>query len=157
MNHEKHDQDWLRFLPRVLPAIHIVLFAVTAIVGEKAATGGNPLFCVDLPISLPLVARDDSPTVIIVGILATAWWYFIGQIGWSSKKGRISRIGSGLGAILIAFSVTGGSYAMISEYFLISREPNFNAIDVGIYFLAGLLLAGGVISAAHFRDRCDWV
>jgi hypothetical protein len=149
MNHEKHHQHWLRFLPWVLPAIHIVLFAVAAIVGEKAATDGNPLFCVDLPISLPLVARDDSPTVAIVGILATAWWYFAAQIGWSSKKGRISRISSGLGAILIAFSATVGSYAMISEFFLISREPNFNAVDVGIYSLAVLLLSGGILSAAY--------
>lgn len=38
---------------------------------------------------------------------------------------------------------------MISEAFLISREPNFNAVDVAIYVLAALLLSGGVISAVY--------
>jgi hypothetical protein len=149
MNHDKDDQYWLRFLPRVLPAVYILLAAVTAISGEKSATGGNPFFCVSLPVSLPMVARDDSPTVIIVAILATAWWYFIAQIGWSSTQGRISRSSSGLGAILIGFMITADSVLMISESFLISREPNFNAVDGAIYVLAGLLLSGGVISAAY--------
>jgi hypothetical protein len=149
MNLDQHDQDWLRFLPRVLPAIYILLCAMTAISGEKAATGGNPFFCVSIPISLPLVARDDSPTVIIVAILATAWWYFIAQIGWSSKQGRISRFSSILGAILIGFIIMVDSVLMISESFLLSRQPNFNAVDVIIYLLAGLLLSGGIISAAY--------
>ena len=122
---------------------------MTAISGEKAATGGNPFVCVSIPISLPLVARDDSPTVIIVAILATAWWYFIAQIGWSSKQGRISRSSSILGAILIGFIIMVDSVLMISESFLLSRQPNFNAVDVVIYLLAGLLLSGGIISAAY--------
>jgi hypothetical protein len=122
---------------------------MTAISGEKAATGGNPFVCVSIPISLPLVARDDSPAVIIVAILATAWWYFIAQIGWSSKQGRISRSSSILGAILIGFIVMVDSVLMISESFLLSRQPNFNAVDVVIYLLAGLLLSGGIISAAY--------
>jgi hypothetical protein len=149
MNLDKHDQRWLRFLPRVLPAIYILFCAVTAIAGEKAATGGNPFICVSLPFSLSLVARDDAPTVGVVAILATAWWYFIAQIGWSSKQGRVSRSSSGLGAILIGFIIIVDSVLMISESFLLSRLPNFNAVDVVIYSLAVLLLAGGLISAAY--------
>jgi hypothetical protein len=41
------------------------------------------------------------------------------------------------------------SVLMISESFLLSRQPNFNAVDVVIYLLAGLLLSGGIISAAY--------
>jgi hypothetical protein len=81
--------------------------------------------------------------------LATAWWYFIAQIGWSSKQGRISRSSSIQGAILIGFIVMVDSVLMISESFLLSRQPNFNAVDVVIYLLAGLLLSGGIISAAY--------
>lgn len=149
MDHEKHDQHWLGFLPKILPAIYILLCAVTAISGEKSATGGNPFVGVSFPISWPLVARDDTLTVIAVAILATVWWFFVGQIGWSSKQGHISGSRSGLGAILIGFIVGLDLVFMSGEFPLILREPNFNAVDVVIYLLAALLLAGGIISAAY--------
>jgi hypothetical protein len=75
-------------LPLILSGWHVVLFLVTALFGEKIASGGNPLFCVDLPVSLPLVGRDDAATVIVVGALATAWWYFVGQIGLAARRGK---------------------------------------------------------------------
>ena len=149
MNLDEHDQHWLRFLPRVLPAVYILLCAVTAIAGGKAATGGNPLVCVELPLSLPLLAGSNPTFAVVVAILAMAWWYFIAQIGWSSKQGRIRRYGAGLGAILIGFVITVDSFLMISQFFMISREPNFKAVDVVIYLLAVLLLSGGIVSAAY--------
>ena len=39
-------------LPIILPSIHIVLFIITMLAGGRY---GNPFFCVDIPISLPLV------------------------------------------------------------------------------------------------------
>jgi len=38
---------------------------------------------------------------------------------------------------------------MISQFVLISREPDFSAIDVVIYMFAVALLAGGLISAGY--------
>lgn len=145
----KNDKQFAQLLPIVLPAIYILLCAVTAIAGEKAASGDNPFVCVSLPFSLPLVARDDSPTVIVIAILATAWWYLIAQIGWLSKQCRISRSSSSLSATLIGLVITGDSVLMISQFFLISREPNFNAGDVVIYLLAVLLLSGGIVSTEY--------
>jgi hypothetical protein len=138
-----------KLLPVVLPTIHIIFCAVSAIAGEKVASGGNPFVCVDLPFSLPLVAREDSMTVIIVAVLATAWWYFIGQIGWSSNQGRMSRFGSALGALLVGFIIAADSFLMISQFSLIFSERNFGAVDVVIYSLAALLLSGGVVSATY--------
>jgi len=136
-----------RHLPIALPAIHAALFLLTIISGEKTASGGNPFFCVDLPLSLPLVARDDAATFAAVAVLGTAWWFFVGQIGSSSSRGKLSRTGSGLGALLILSVCAAGFFALISEFLLISREVNFSAVNVAIYVLAVALLLGGLISA----------
>jgi hypothetical protein len=141
----------------ILPFVHIVLLATTSIVGMKAASGGNPFAMVDLPVSIPLVARDDWPTVTAVGVLGTLWWCFIGWIGWSSTKGRISRIGAGLGSALILFFCLSDSYAMISQFSCcISTQPNLSLIDFVIYFLAVGLLFGGLISAILSARAVFW-
>jgi len=77
-------------LPVILASLHAVLFLTTEAFGERIASGGNPLFCVDIPTSLPLVASDSAPTLIVVGILATAWWYFVGAVARESWRGKIS-------------------------------------------------------------------
>ena len=130
-------------LPIILSSIHLPLFVITILSGGRY---GNPFFCVDIPISLPLVASDNTPTITVVGILGTAWWYFIGQIGWSAKQGRISRMGCGLGAFLILLICAIDSFAMVGESFAILRAPESSIVDVAIYFIAVPLLAGGIIS-----------
>jgi hypothetical protein len=117
----------------VLPAISATVFLLTMIAGEKAASGGQSLFLRRLSVSLPLVARDDLPIVVTVGILGIAWWYFLAQIGWSSRRGRTSRTGSALGALLIFFFCLVDAAMMFSEFSCcISQEPNFSAIDTSI-------------------------
>lgn len=116
---------------------------------RKIASGGNPLFCVDLPVSLPLVGRDDVKTVVIVGALATAWWYFVGQIGRASWEGKIHRTMSVAGSILLLFLGAISSFAMFGELRLISQEPNFGGKDVVVYVFAISLLIGSLISAAY--------
>ncbi len=132
-------------LPFALPALHVVLFLTT----EALATGGNPLFCVNLPVSLPLVASDSSATVVIVGILATAWWYFVGKIACEAWRGKVSRMISVAGALLLFLLGAIGSFAMISEFRLISQEPNFGSKDVVIYVLAVTLLLGNFVGAGY--------
>jgi hypothetical protein len=149
MKPRKQDKVSLLRLPVVLAATHLALFLITMLSGLKTASGGNPLFCVDLPVSLPLVGRDDTWTIVGVGILATIWWFFIGQVGWLSKQGRISRTVSAVGAALTLLICAADAYAMISQFVLISREPDFSTIDVVIYMFAAALLAGGLISAGY--------
>jgi hypothetical protein len=136
-------------LPSVLPALHIVLFLTTEFFGEKIASGGNPLFCADLPVSLPLVASDSTPTLVVVGILATAWWYFVGKIASEAWQGKVSRIISVAGGLLLFLLGAAGSFAMISEFRLISQEPNFGSKDVAVYVLACALLVGEFTGAGY--------
>lgn len=146
MNKDK--PHFLTSLPNVLSAIHLLLFLITILTGKSTATDGNPFVCVDLPVSLPLVARDDTWTVVAVGILGTGWWYFLGKIGSSSRQGKLSRGASVLGAFLILLMCAADGYGMISQFPLISREPEFSIVDIAIYIVAAILLFGGVFSAA---------
>ena len=134
-------------LPSVLPALHAVLFLTTEFFGDKIASGGNPLFCADFPVSLPLVASDSAQTVVVVGILATAWWYFVGKIASEAWQGKVSRIISVAGALLLFLLGAAGSFAMVSEFRLISQEANFGSKDVVVYLLAVALLIGELACA----------
>ncbi len=133
----------------MLAAWHVFLFVVTYSLGQGLATDGNPLFCVELPVSVPLVGRDDFVTVLLVGVAATGWWYFIGQVGRASWVGKISRTMSLAGALLLLSIQTIAWFAMISEGRLIRQEANFGAKDIVIYVLAGVLLLGGLVSAGY--------
>lgn len=135
-----------RRLPIALPTIHVALTVLTLLTDQEAASGGNPFFCVDFPVSLPLVARGDNLTVAVVALLATAWWYFVGQIAWSSRQCKISRVSSMLGAVLVLLICALDFALMADEFQRISREPKFSILDAVIYLLAVSLLAGGVFS-----------
>lgn len=138
-----------RKLPLALSLTHIILFLTTAVFGDKIASGGNPLFCVDLPVSLPLVASDSTSRVIVVGIVATMWWYFIGKIASEAWKGKASRMISVAGALLLFLLGAAASFFMISEFRLISQEPNFGNKDFVVYTLAVVLLFGEFVCAGY--------
>lgn len=80
-------------LPIALPIIYSTLFMVTLVSGEKTASDGNPFVCVSLPWSLPLIATANTAPFVIVGVLATAWWYFIGYIGGIASTNKLTRAG----------------------------------------------------------------
>lgn len=132
-----------------LPALYFALFLATLLSGDKTASGGNPFVCVSLPFSLPLVASDATTLEVIVGVLATAWWLFIGYIGHLGSAGKLSRSGATLGAGLITLMCVVDGMLMTSEFMLLSREPTFGFIDAIIYTLAVMLLFGGLISAGY--------
>ncbi len=137
-------------LPVLLAGTHILLFLTTVFSNHRSGSNGNPLFCVDLPISLPLVARDDIPTLVVVGVFATAWWYFAGMMGSLRVNGSTSRmiIAAGGAALLPAICAV-DSYAMLSQLRDIVRNPAFGPVDVLIYILAVGLLSGGFLSAIY--------
>lgn len=135
-------------LPLVLAVIHILLFTATMVSSGHTASEGNPLFCVDLPMSLPLVARDDNGTMAAVGILLTGWWYLVGHLGKSSWLGKTSRTRSRVCALVVFGICAFDSYGMISELTQMVRSgSHFVAFDYVIYAFAFLLLAGGFVSA----------
>jgi hypothetical protein len=136
-------------LPIILPLLYVALFITTLVSGEKTASGGNPFFCLSLPWSLPLVARGDTAIVVMVGVLATAWWCFVGFIGRAGNSGKLSRSGEILGSGLIFIMCFTEATLMFSEFRLVSHELKFGLIDEFIYTLAVVLLIGGVISAVY--------
>jgi hypothetical protein len=130
----------------ILPATHVLLLAAGGLVSLWSPYGLSPLFCVDLPISLPLVSRDDWGTVLVVGVLSTAWWYFVGRIGWMSRKHQLSRLGSTLGAALILF-MCGVEVVLIRGQIQGWRnDERFSFSVIVVYAMAGALLAGGFVS-----------
>jgi hypothetical protein len=137
-------------LPVLLSGTHILLFLTTVFSNHRSASNGNPLFCVDLPISLPLVARDDIRTIVIVGVLATAWWYLAGMTGSLRVNGSTGRmmIAAG-GAVLLPIICAVDAYALLSQGRAIVRDPAFGALDVLIYVFAAGLLSGGFLSAVY--------
>ena len=147
-----------RSLPVALPSLYFVLLVVTLSTGEKTASGGNPLFCLSLPWSLPLVASSETTIAVVVGLFATVWWWFMDHIGYSGYSGKLGRAGAVLGAALILSMCVIEAALMGSEFRLISKEPSFGGIDGAIYTLAVVLLLGGLVSATHaglgaFRRR----
>lgn len=136
-------------LPFVLPALHFFLFFATESFGDKIASAGNPLFCADLPFSLPLVATDSTPRIIVVGVLATCWWYFVGKIASEASRGKLRRSISLASALLLSLLGAAGSFAMIGESRIISQEPNFGSKDIFVYMLAAALVCGNFLSAGY--------
>jgi hypothetical protein len=137
-------------LPVLLSGTHILLFLTTVFSNHRSATNGNPLFCVDLPFSLPLVARDDIRTIVFVGIAATAWWYLAGMIGSWRVNGSTGRMMMAAGgAVLLPIICAVDAYALFSQWRTIVQNSAFGPVDVLIYVLAAGLLSGGFLSAVY--------
>jgi hypothetical protein len=137
-------------LPVLLSGTHVLLFLATIFSNGKSASYGQPLFCVDLPISLPFVVRDDLGTTVMVGIVATGWWYLAGMIGSLRVSGSTGRmmIAAG-GAVLLPIVCAVDAYALLTQGRTVMRDATFGAVDVLIYVFAAGLLSGGFLSAIY--------
>lgn len=144
----RRENDPLNLQLIILPATHVVLFIVAALVSLRSPFGLGPVFCADLPISLPLVARDDWPTVFLVGVLGTAWWFFVGKFGQAARQHRIGSLGAGLGAILIFLTCVAGATAMEGQISQSIHDERFSFMVIALFMIAGLLLVGGFANAA---------
>ncbi len=81
--------------------------------------------------------------------MATTWWYFIGKIASEAWKGQVTRMISVAGALLLFLLGAIASFAMISEFRLISQESNFGNKDFVVYTLAVVLLFGEFLCAGY--------
>lgn len=146
----KNDSQWFSLSLIVLPSIHVILVAVTILLSLKTAGGAYyRLVGVD-PLAAVFMMADEGVALSVVGailIFGTAWWYFIGRIG--CRRGKLSRVGSALGAILALF------FGVIG--FLISKQTflsdfNNGQLSAGAlfqYFCVAAILAGAFISAIY--------
>jgi len=141
----------------ILPAIHVLMFVVGTWASVRYRMNLSPASMADFPVSVPLLVQAGSASVLLVGVLGTAWWYFIARIGWDSWRGRISRVGSALGALLLIFVCAVGTFAIVSQVAaLVSGHSKvaqvndiwFSAGVTAVYLMSITLLLGGWLSAA---------
>ncbi len=152
MTSKDRESQWFSLPLIVLPSIHFSLIVLTILLSLKTAGGAvYRVFGVD-PLAAVFMMADEGIALPVVGallIFGTAWWYFIGRIGWASNRGKLSRVGSALGAILaLFFSVVG---------FLVGRQTfnsdfNNGQLSAGAfiqYLCVAAILIGGFISAIY--------
>jgi len=131
----------------ILPSLHAVLFGLAAVVDKGSPYGYSPVFCVDVPVSLPMVARDNWQTLLAVAILGTIWWYAIGSLGWAVWNHKLSRALGALCAALVFLTCYADLMLMVGQVQGWRDDPRFTGPVIAVYALALLLLAGGATSA----------
>jgi hypothetical protein len=88
------------------------------------------------------MASEGAPFYGVLFLLGTAWWFFIGAIGWSSKSGTMSRPIAALGALLSVFSALAG-IGMTTV--AMRQDHEFSLGAVLQYACVGLLCLGALI------------
>jgi hypothetical protein len=87
---------------------------------------------------------------ILFTTFGTAWWYFIGQIGWASGLHSIGRASSGLAAV-IAFLFAGIGTSMCRDNL---RNDSISGILSGAVILQ-YVLVGALILGAWSSGICS--
>ena len=135
----------------VLPTIHVILVALSMFLSINIPGGAYyRIFGVDPFSAMFMMVYDGTLAVIVfILILGTAWWYFIGRIGWESSQGRMSRLGAGLGALLTLFF---GVIGVALSKGVVYEDIHDGALSAGAilqYVLAGLLCLGAFVAAGY--------
>ena len=121
--------------------IHLFLIVLTIILSSRSPAGAYyRIFGVDpLAAAVGMISEGSTffGTLLIFG---TAWWYFIGWLGWASSNHRISRPTAGLCAVLALF------FGMIAAN--MTTEIFRQDLD------AGILSAGAILQYASLGVLC---
>src|SRR5579863_5633418 len=90
----------------LLPAVHLLLIILTIFVSAHVPGGAyHRIIGVD-PVGAAVGMVSEGAIFYVTLLLCgTAWWLFIGAIGWTSAAGSLSRPFAGLGASLSAFTL----------------------------------------------------
>jgi hypothetical protein len=107
------------------------------------------MFAVDLPFALAMFSSDSATTLATVGLLSTAWFYFIGRIGYDSKKGKIGRVTSGLGTVLI-FCVYAVGVRICWEYITEDFRGDVAARYTLIQYVPAVVLLVGAFTSMFY-------
>jgi hypothetical protein len=136
----------------ILPAVHVFLVVLTIMLSSKTSGGAYyRIFGVD-PLAAVLMVVYDDTTLVVVGVLlvvGTAWWYFIGRIGWESSKGRISRLSSALGAVLALFFGVMGIAMSKDVFYQDLRDGALTGGAILQYVCVGTICVGAFVTACY--------
>jgi hypothetical protein len=144
------DDRLARMLPVILPATHVSLCVLTALL-SPTDLGGAWYRILGIDLFVPAMWDTDNNLALlgIYLVFGTPWWYFIGRLGWESKKRSISRLSSGLAAILtLFFGVVGTIFSLVSLY-QDCREGHQPGAGIIQYPFVGLLCLGAFLSAVY--------
>ena len=133
-----------------LPVVHLFLIVLTMILSYKnPADAYYRIFGVDPLAAAVGMVSEGSAFYGALLIFGTAWWYFIGWIGWVSRNGRINRLSAGLGAILaLFFGIIGAK--MSTDIF--RQDLDDGVLSAGAilqYASLGVLCLGAFVVAAY--------
>jgi hypothetical protein len=134
-------------LPLVaLPALHLFLVAFTILVSVRVP-GGAYYRILGIDPLAAVVGMVDEGTIFyaVLLVFGTAWWLFIGSIGWKSRDVDMSRPIAALGALLSLFSAAVG-IAMTEGPF--HEDVHDGVLSVGAifqYICVGMLCLGALV------------
>ena len=134
----------------ILPATNVVLYIATLALDWRSRSpyASRALFAIDFPWSGLMVSYNRHVTLAVVAFLGTAWWYFIARIGWDSKKQKLSRLKSALGAILLFFVFVGGVQICVEDFVKDLRTVPARPFLI-LYVPAAMLCIGALVSLLY--------
>lgn len=142
---------WFSLPLLILPATYVLLILLTVLLSLRTYGGAFYRIIGVNPVAGGLMMIYDNAVVIIEIFLisGTPWWYFIGRIGWDSKKRRIGRLSSSLGAILALFSCWAGTSMTTEVLKRDIRDGILSGVVILQYSIVGILCLGAFISAIY--------
>jgi hypothetical protein len=146
------------YLPlAALPALYLLLIAFTVLVSLNVPGGAYyRIFGVDPVAAAVGMVYEGAEFYAVLFLVGTAWWLFIGTIGWKSRNRNISRTGAVLGALLSLVSALIG-VAMTKDVF--HQDLNEGALSLAAIFQymgVGMLCLGALVVAIYAAMAAFW-
>jgi hypothetical protein len=129
-----------------LPGLNLFLVVLTILVSTSVPGGTYyRIFGVD-PVAGAVGMVDEGVLFFSVLLLVgTGWWFFIGYIGWKSRKGMLSRPIAALGAMLSLFSALTRIMATKQTVLQDLRDAKMSVGALCQYACVGLLCLGALV------------
>jgi len=133
-----------------LPSIHVFLVVLTMIVSIGTPGGAYyRIFGVN-PVAGAVGMITEGPVFFVaLFVCGTAWWYFIGLIAWKSRRGRITPISAGLGAVLALFSGAVGASASRDALYQDLHDRVLSVGPIFQYACIALICTGSFVTAYY--------
>jgi hypothetical protein len=132
--------------------MHLILCGITALISLKLPGGGAwyRIIPINLPWSVSLVVLDGwLPIFIVFFVLGTAQWWFIGKMGWLSRRHEGDRVLAALGAAIGLLNGVIGARGSVDTLRSDLHQGLLTGGAVIQYVCVGLLCVGALISGLY--------
>jgi len=135
----------------ILPMLYFAVVVLTAILSLGTPGGAfYRIIGIDPFVGAFMMVYDNA--ALIVGAFLVSglpWWYFVGRIGWESRKRRIGRWSSGLGVCLTLFTCSVSTAVSLSVLKQDRREGALTVAVIAQYSLLALLCFEAFVSTIY--------